>query len=262
MYSFTNWKGVSREIDFVGFSNYKRLFSDQVFAIAIKNTLIICCSVVVLQNASGLFFAIALNNKRIRGRNFFRTIFYLPCLLSTIVMGNTWLYLLNVHAGVLGMILRRFGVEQVIRFDVFIKPATALATIVFTMIWQFSGFIMMIYLAGLQSIPTELYEAANMDGARPWRKFRSITLPLLMPAVTLSTFLLLTGSLRAFDQVYVLTGGGPGNATETIGTFIYNSAFSGLQLGYGTAIATVLFVGILVVSIFQLRFSRSIEVEL
>ena len=250
------------EINFIGLANYKALFKDPVFYTSIVNTVIITVVMLVFQNGIAVFLAVVLNNRSIRGRNYFRTIFYIPSLLSTVVMGNTWRFILNVYVGALGIVLRRIGVEDVSNFDVFANRTAALSTICLTHLWQFCGYMMVILLGGLQAIPEELYEAAEIDGAGHFRVFRSITLPLLVPALTITTFLILVFSLRLFEPVFVLTGGGPGNATETVGTYIYNSAFAGLRLGYGTAIASVLFVAIMVVSVFQLKFTRSLEVEL
>lgn len=261
-YSFTNWSGISSEIKFIGIDNYKRLFEDKVFLIAIKNTLILTAVVVILQNFFGLMLAMALNSKKIKGRDALRAIFFIPSLLSIIVVGYTWLYILNVHVGILGMVLKSLGIEQIVKYDVFLKPLPAILTVAFTMIWQFSGYNMVIYLAGLQSIPQELYEASNIDGANKVQKFMNVTLPLIVPSITVNSFLNVIGCLKIFEHVYIMTKGGPGNTTETVGTFIYNSAFSSSQMGYGTAISTVLFLGILVVTIIQVKFLRSKEVEL
>jgi raffinose/stachyose/melibiose transport system permease protein len=261
-YSLTDWKGISQEINFIGFRNYRRLFDDRIFFTSIKNTLLIAAVVVVGQNATALLLAVALNKKLMPGKNFFRIMFFIPSLLSAVVMGYTWLYILNVHTGIVGMALRTFNVENIFKYDIFTNPTSALLGIALTLVWQFTGYSMVIYLAGLQTIQQELYEAADIDGAGAFQKFRCVTIPLLVPSITVSTFLILVGCLKIFEQPYVLTKGGPGSSTETIGTFIYNSAFSGLQMGYGTAISTVLFIGILIVTTVQLKFFRKLEIEL
>jgi raffinose/stachyose/melibiose transport system permease protein len=261
-YSVTDWSGSSVQINFIGLKNFKRLFSDEVFFIAIKNTLFITIIIVVLQNVVALFLATTLNRKRFPRKNIFRVLFFLPSLLSIIVVGYAWMNILNVNMGFLSYLLKLLHVKNIYVFDVFVQPRAALLTICFVFIWQFSGYSMIIYLSGLQAIPVELYESCYMDGANPRQIFFRVTLPLLMPAVTINVFLNLTGCLKAFEQVYVLTGGGPGNSTETVGTFIYNTAFSGYQMGYGAAISTVLFVFIMLISTLQLRLFRSREVEL
>lgn len=260
-YSFTNWSGSASNISFIGLDNYRRVFRDPVFFVAIKNTIFITIFVVLLQNLFGLLLAVALNRKLV-GKNFFKAVFFIPSLLSIIVVGYTWIYIMNVHVGIYGMILKAIGVSSVASFDLFMKPLSALLLISFTMIWQYSGYNMTIYMAGLQSIPQELYEAAVIDGANSAHKFKNITLPLIMPSITIGVFLNMIGCLKLFEQVYIMTKGGPASSTETIGTFIYNSAFSGNQMGYGTAISTVLFVGTMIIALTQVKLMRAKEVEL
>ncbi len=262
-YSLTNWSGMMSEMRFIGFANYERLFGDPVFYTAVANTLFITLIVTVLQNTCGILLAVLVNRKGLRGRNFFRALFFIPSLLSIIVIGYTWIYILNPQMGTLHYILTLFGVTKgFIHYSVLINRFAALLTIAMTMIWQYSGYSMVIYLAGLQGISPDLYESASIDGASPARQFLHVTLPLLMPSITINVFLTMIGCLKCFEQVYVMTGGGPGNATETIGTYIYNAAFSGGQMAFGTAISTVLFLGILVLAIIQVKFFRSREVDL
>lgn len=260
--SFTDWGGMRATYNFIGIKNYIRLFRDEVFYISIRNTTYLTICTVIIQNALAMFLAVMANSKAVAGRNFFRTVYFIPSLLSIIIVGYTWLYILNPNVGIFGMLLRVLEIEKVSRFDLLVKPFTAMGVIIFTFVWQFSGYNMVIYLAGLQAIPTSLYESADIDGATFGSKFRHITLPLLIPSITINVFLNLTGCLKAFEQIYVMTKGGPGNATETIGTFIYNTAFSGFQFGYGTAISTILFLIILIVTTIQVRFTRSLETEL
>lgn len=262
VYSFTDWSGMTDKMRFIGISNYSRLFRDPRFYVAVKNTLFITVIVVTLQNFFGLMLAVLLNTKIVGGRNIFRSIFFIPSLLSIIVIGYTWLYILNVHVGLLGIFFRTIGVTNVVPFDVFLKPIPALITIALTMVWQFSGYNMVIYLAGLQSIPTDIYESASVDGATAVRKFFNVTLPLIMPSITVNMFLNIVGCLRVFEQVYVMTKGGPGGTTETVGTYVYNAAFSSNQMGYGTAISMVLFAGTMMVTFLQVTFMRSREVDL
>ena len=262
-YSLTDWSGMSSAIRFIGLSNYRRLFADPVFYTALTNTLFLTLIVTVLQNTCGILLAVMVNQKGLRGRNFFRALYFVPSLLSIIVIGYTWIYILNPQMGTLHYILQLFGVTKgYIRYDPMIERFTALFTIALTMIWQYSGYSMVIYLAGLQGISPDLYESASIDGASPAKQFFHVTLPMLMPSITINVFLTMIGCLKCFEQVYVMTGGGPGNATETIGTYIYNAAFSGNQMGFGTAISTIMFLGILALSIVQVKFFRSREVDL
>lgn len=260
-YSFTNWSGSASNVSFIGFDNYRRVFRDPVFFTAIKNTVFITVFVVLLQNLFGLLLAVALN-REMAGRNFFKAVFFIPSLLSIIVVGYTWIYIMNVHVGIYGTVLKAIGVSSVVSYDLFMKPLPALLLISFTMVWQYSGYNMTIYLSGLQAIPAELYEAAVIDGCNSLQKFRNVTLPLIMPSITIGVFLNMIGCLKLFEQVYIMTKGGPASSTETIGTFIYNSAFSGNQMGYGTAISTILFIGTMIIAITQVKLMRAREVEL
>jgi len=261
-YSFTDWSGMTKDINIIGFKNYQRLFKDPVFYVAIKNTIFITVIVVVLQNIFGFLLALILNGRSILGRNIYRSVYFIPSLLSTIVICYTWIYILNVHVGVFGMVLDALGIENILKYDVFLKAVPALLTVGFTMVWQFSGYNMVIYLSGLQSVPNDVYESASIDGANSMQRLFYITLPLIVPSITINTLLNVIGCLRIFDQVYIMTKGGPGNTTETMGTYLYNSAFSSSQMGYGTAIASVLFLGTLVIAFIMVKFMRSKEVEL
>lgn len=262
-YALTDWSGMSSEMNYIGLRNYRRLFADPVFYTAIQNTLFLTAIVSVLQNTCGILLAVLVNRKGLAGRNFFRGLFFIPSLLSIIVIGYTWIYILNPQMGTLHYILQLMGVTKgFVAYDPLIFRFSALLTIALTMVWQYSGYTMTIYLAGLQGIPSDLYESASIDGASPVKQFFYVTLPMLMPSITINVFLTMIGCLKCFEQVYIMTKGGPGNATETIGTYIYNTAFSSNQMGFGTAISSVMFLGILLLSIIQVKFFRSKEVEL
>lgn len=262
VYSLTDWSGTSSVIRFIGFANYKRMFADKVFLIAAKNTILLALFATLFENVNGVILAVMLNRKRLRGRNFFRALLFVPSLLSVMVIGYMWRYILNHYSGILGMILKLFNVADVAEFNVFSSYTTSFMVIIGTMVWQFSGYDMVIYLSGLQSIPEELYESSSIDGASPVQNFFKITLPLLMPSITVSVFLNLIGSLKSFEHVYVITGGGPAHTTETLSTYIYNTAFSGGQVAYGTAASTVLFFAIMTIAIIQVKYFRSKEVDL
>jgi raffinose/stachyose/melibiose transport system permease protein len=262
VYSLTDWSGTSSVIRFIGFANYKRMFADKVFLIAAKNTILLALFATLFENVNGVILAVMLNRKRLRGRNFFRALLFVPSLLSVMVIGYMWRYILNPYSGILGMILKLFNVADVAEFNVFSSYTTSFMVIIGTMVWQFSGYDMVIYLSGLQSIPEELYESSSIDGASPVQNFFKITLPLLMPSITVSVFLNLIGSLKSFEHVYVITGGGPAHTTETLSTYIYNTAFSGGQVAYGTAASTVLFFAIMTIAIIQVKYFRSKEVDL
>lgn len=260
-YSFTDWKLESMTYGFVGIKNYLRIFRDGVFLTALKNTLILTFSVAILQNAFSLLVAAILNSKYFVGRNFCRAMIYIPVLISTMVLGYMWKLLLNPFRGPLKMILTAFGIKNLANYNVFSDSTMAFAVIIFTMVWHYIGYNMVIYLAGMQNVPPEIYESADIDGAGPVRKFFSITFPMIMPSVTTNLFINLIGCMKCFEYVYVMTSGGPNHATETLATYMYNTSFGQSQPAYGCAISVVLFVLIAIIAVAQVKFTRSKEVE-
>lgn len=260
-YSFTNWDGFSSTYRYVGFANFKRLFGDSLFYIAIKNTLIITFFNVLIQNVVALIMAVLLD-KRLFGRNFFRTLFFIPSLLSTAIVGFMFRYVLHPTVGSLPFILKKAGFKSFGNIDFLGNPNLALGTVIFVIIWQVFGYKMVIYLAGLQAIPPDIYESADIDGANSLRKFFSITLPLMVPAITINVFLTLVNTLRIFEHVFILTRGGPGTATETVATMVYKTAFMSGRFSYGTAVSSALYVATILVAIVQLRLMRKMEVRM
>jgi ABC-type sugar transport system permease subunit len=258
--SFTNWDGVSSDIHYIGFDNFREMFhSDRVYN-ALKNTLIISVSLVVLENVVAILLAMLVDQVR-WFKNLFRSIFYFPVLLSGIVMGFVWAIIFNYNFGVISQLLDRMGMGN-LKIDWLGNPNYALIAIIITTVWKGSGYYMIIYLAGLQGIPPELHEAAAIDGANRWQQFRHITFPLLAGAMTVCVMLSMIGALKIFDQIAVMTDGGPGFATETLTYIVYKVGFGELRQGYGTALSLVLFVLILLVSLIQVKLLRKREVQM
>ncbi|MEK3885751.1 sugar ABC transporter permease [Paenibacillus sp. PL2-23] len=255
-YSFTDWRLDRDTITFTGWDNFKTIFSDETLLLAMKNTLIFAIVTVLGKNILGIALAVALN-MRLKTRNILRAIFYSPSILSVLVISIIFTPMLRTE----GMVNRMFEaiglgtVSQAWLTD----PAIVIFTIAAVSIWQHTGFQMAIYLAGLQSISKEYYEAATIDGAGAWRSFTSITLPLLLPAININLMLTLIGGLKVFSEVYVLTGGGPGNASQVVGTIILR-AFGEGNWGLGTAVNTLLFLIVTLISIPLLIFMRRKEV--
>ncbi|WP_079913112.1 carbohydrate ABC transporter permease [Paenibacillus sp. 32352] len=258
--SFTNWDGVSSEIHYIGLDNFKEMFSSDRFYNALKNTLILSVSLVVLENAAALLLAMLVDQVR-WFKNLFRSIFYFPVLLSGIVMGFVWAIIFNYNFGVVSQLLDKIGLGA-LKIDWLGNPDFAMIAIVITTVWKGSGYYMIIYLAGLQGIPAELHEAAAIDGAGRWQQFRHITFPLLAGAMTVSVMLSMIGALKIFDQIAVMTDGGPGFATETLTYIVYKVGFGELRQGYGTALSLVLFILILMVSLIQIKLLRKREVQM
>jgi len=259
-YSLTNWNGFGDVPRFNGLDNYVELFHDELIRIAIKNNVILSVVVIVFQNILALAFAILLNQK-IKGRTLFRAIIFVPALLSSAVIGYIWEYIYSPLQGVLHSMFSALGFHTLADINWLGDPTYALFSICAVVIWQFTGYSMVIYIAGLQTIPNDLYEAAEIDGAGAWHKFSKVTIPLLASAFTINLMIPLIGCLKMFDQVYLLTQGGPAHQTEVFGTLIYTIAFKSQRLGYGTALAMVLTVIIIIVSYIQYQILSKREVE-
>lgn len=258
--SFTNWDGVSDTIHYIGFDNFVEMFHSERVYNALKNTLIISFSLVVLENILAILLAMLVDQVRWL-KNLFRSIFYFPVLLSGIVMGFVWAIIFNYNFGVINQLLDRIGLES-LKVDWLGSPKYALLAIIITTVWKGAGYYMIIYLAGLQGIPPELHEAAAIDGANRWQQFRHVTFPLLAGAMTVCIMLSMISALKIFDQIAVMTDGGPGFATETLTYIVYKVGFGELRQGYGTALSLVLFVLILVVSLIQIKLLRKREVQM
>lgn len=258
--SFTNWniKRIS-EPKFVGLKNFSRLFQDDYFLLALKNTVLFAVVTTLGIVILGLLLALLLNSA-IKGKTFLRTCFYLPAVLSLIVVGIMFKAVFKLDGGILNQILTAVGLENLVR-DWLGDGKTAMWAIIFVQIWKWSGFAMTIYLAGLQGISKDYYEAATIDGAGTWQKFKNITLPLLAPAFTVVITMNTIGGFKVFEQVYVMTNGGPGNATQVLNTYIYKE-FSKGTLGRSSVASLLLFLMISVVAILVNRALTKREVEM
>ncbi|RHO90644.1 sugar ABC transporter permease [Ruminococcus sp. AF42-9BH] len=258
--SFTNWniKRIS-EPKFVAFKNFARLFNDDYFLLALKNTVLFAVVTTLGIVILGLLLALLLNSA-IKGKTFLRTCFYLPAVLSLIVVGIMFKAVFKLDGGILNQILTTIGLESLTR-DWLGDGKTAMWSIIFVQIWKWSGFAMTIYLAGLQGISKDYYEAATIDGAGTWDKFKNITLPLLAPAFTVVITMNTIGGFKVFEQVYVMTNGGPGNATQVLNTYIYKE-FSKGTLGRSSAASLLLFLMISVIAVLVNRALTKREVEM
>ncbi|TME30676.1 MAG: sugar ABC transporter permease [Chloroflexi bacterium] len=250
--SFTNYD-VFTKMDWIGFDNYQfTLFEDELFRTALVNTVVYTVWSVPLSMAIGLGAALLLNQK-LRGLGLYRTIYYVPVVTSMVAVAMIWLQLFDPLYGVISNALEAIGIKGI---DWLGDPNLAMPSIIAVSVWKVIGWNMLIYLAGLQGIPDYLKEAAAIDGANRWRTFWKITLPLLQPTTFFIFVTSLIGAFQVFDVVYVMTGGGPANATTTLVHQIYNAAFKALDMGYAAAMSFVLFGIILVVSLFSMRATR------
>ena len=258
-YSLTDWNINTPKINFVGLKNFRDLFADKKLLAALGHTLIYAFSVTILRNAIGLGLALVLNTK-MRLRGFFRTVFFLPYVISPIIIGYLFTAIYHPSHGLLNTGLRVLGLGFM-AVDWLNDPTFALLSTILVDVWRTSGFAMVIYLAGLQMIPTELFESAALDGARYPQTFRYIMFPLIAPSLTINLTLSLIGTMKVFVMILVLTNGGPGYTTEVINTYVM-SAFSLGLYGQGTAANLLLTVLIILIGAPVLLFLRKREVAL
>ena len=251
--SFHKWNIIQPDKPFVGLDNYVRLFHDPRFLRAVTNTLTFMIGV-PLGLATGLAVALLLNTK-VRGQAIYRTLFYIPVVTPLVVSSIIWKWVYQGDYGLLNYYLQKVGqIEHKIVWPA--NPDLALPALIIMMIWGGAGGTMVIYLAGLQSIPEEMYDAAKVDGASSLQRLMYITIPLLRPT---TFFLLITsviGTFQIFTEVYIMTNGGPLNRTTTIGYYLYTKAFRELDMGYATAMAFVLFAMIFGFTLLQWKYTR------
>lgn len=251
-YSFTDWNTYSEEINYIGFENFQQIFSlDENYLAYIGNTLLFTAVTIVLKTVIGVGLAILLSEGVRHFVNLYRLAIYLPAVLPTLVVALIFRSILHPSTGALNTFLNGIGLGALAR-PWLIDPAIALYSVIGVDTWKGVGYITVILLAGLQTIPRDYYEAAEIDGAGFWARLRYVTIPMLMPAIVVITVLNVLYGLRVFDIVYALTNGGPGYATEVIYTEIFK-AFSQGQYGLGTALSTVMFVVLLVAGFFVIR---------
>jgi len=257
--SLTKWNGMAvTEPTFIGIENYVQMFSDGRLGDAVAITLKISAIVVVSVNVLGLALAMMLN-KAGRTTNLYRGVFFTPYVLSTVAISFIWLSILS-YTGVLNTILDAVGLGAVID-DYIGNTHNAIISICAVEIWRTLGFHMVIYLAALQTVPQDLYEACTVDGGSKWAKFRYVTLPLIVPGITISVLMSIINELRMYDIVKVLTDGGPGYSTETITYNIITQAFGNNLVGYSSAMAVFLFALIATITITTLKATAKLEVE-
>jgi ABC-type sugar transport system permease subunit len=250
--SFFDWNGISAA-EFVDVQNYVDLISDSVFWISLKNTVIYSVGLVPVSMGLGLLAALGLNRQHLPGRPILRAIFFLPFVISAVATATTAGWIFGDTFGVINKILEAMGLEKVRWLS---NRETALLTVIIATVWVRLGFCMLIYLAGLQSIPGDLIEAAEIDGASAVQRFFRITLPLLRPTTFLIFILSVIYSFEVFDLVYVMTSGGPGYATTVLTIYIYDTAFQTQSFGYASAIGLVFMAIIMSITLVQWRFSN------
>lgn len=233
-YSLLDWSGFGSG-KFVGLSNYRGLISDPIFVKAAVNSLILAVASVFIQLPISLLLALVLA-KGVKCEKIFATIYFIPVIISTVVIGQLWMKIYNYDYGILNLLLNSIGLGSLAQ-EWLGDTKRALAAAFIPIIWQYIGYHMLLMYAGIKSISTDIFEAAIIDGSSWWNTSLKITIPLLKPVLNVSVIFAVTGALKVFDLVYVLTGGGPAHASEVIGTYMVSTIFKGNQYGYGSAMA-------------------------
>lgn len=243
-YSFYNWNGYGLPEKWVGLKNYELILKNGAFTTALRNNLLIIVVSLIVQLPLAMWLA-TMVTQRIRGALLFRLVFFLPYILADVAAGIIWRFVYDGDFGLVGGVARAIGAEPPFWLA---DRDVAMYAILGVIVWKYFGFHMMLFIAGLQAIDRNILEAADIDGATPWQKFRFVTLPMLGSTVRLSVFFAIVGSLQLFDMIMPLTGGGPLNATQTLVTFLYNFGVTRMQVGFGSAVGVILFVICVVVA--------------
>jgi raffinose/stachyose/melibiose transport system permease protein len=257
-YSLFRWNGIEPLTNFIGLDNYKRAFGDPVFLRSMGHNLFFVVGSIVIQLPIALAVSLMLN-RRMRGRAAFRTIIFIPYVVSEVVTGVMWLLILQPDS-LADRLFEGVGLDSWKQLWLADRDVV-LWTMLFVLTWKYTGFAIILLLAGLQNVPEELHEAAAIDGASWWQTQRLVTIPLLGPTIRIWIFLSMIGALQLFDVIWVITGGGPANASSTMATYMINVGFYRSQFGYGSAIAVILFAVSFVAALFYQRYVLRRDVE-
>jgi len=251
-FAFSDWSGFSDEIGFNGIDNFRTLIDQEIFWPAVRTTLLYAVCMLVFAMAVSLTLALALESTT-RINTVFRSLFFIPVLISPLAAGYIWKGMLAPNGPINGML--SFLLPGTVDTAWLGDPTTALPAVALIEAWKWSGLITLVYIAGLKAIPKEMLEAATIDGANAWQKFRYLTLPMISPFLMIAVIIRGIDAIKSFDIIYAMTQGGPGTASETINIYLYNTAFSYYDIGYGSAMAVVFFILIVALS-FMLLMMR------
>jgi len=257
-YSITNWNGFDPDFDFVGLDNFAKIFRDPEFLNAIINTAIWIVAALLVPVLLGLGLALLLNTG-LRAAKLFKSIFYLPICLAAVIVGQIWIWIYQPDWGLLNTAIEAATGMRRFNFAWLAEPSTALGSVIVAWSWQQTGLAMVIFLAGLTSIPRDLLEAADIDGVKRWKQTLHIVLPMLRPATVVVVALSVINALKGFDILYIMTGGGPFRSSNTLAFFMYEESFKKYRMGYGSAISVVLFLIALSVIFIYFRQLRKLD---
>ncbi len=250
--SLTSWDLISPAPKFVGFQNYLDLAQSGDFLAALVRTAVFSGATAAIMLPAALFLAVLLNQE-FKGRSIYRTVLSSPYVVPLVGSSVVWLWLYNPNYGLINYVLGLFGISGPAWLQ---SSSTALLSVIIASAWQYVGYYTLLFLVGLQSIPVELYEAARMDGAGSWTEFKSITVPLLTPTILFASTVSVLQSFQVFDQIYVLTGGGPANSTTTLVFYLYQQGFQFFHIGTASAVSVFMLLSLVTFTTLHLRFSR------
>lgn len=256
VYSFTDWDGFQKTFNYVGLKNFETLLKDNIFFTCVKNTFVFAAAATIFQNIAGLVLAVVLDTA-LKGKNVFRTIFFMPTVISTVLAGFIWS---RLYSDGIPALFNIIGIKDIT--SPLGDPHLVIPAIVIIQLWIGAGNAMIIYIAGLQCIPGELYESAKVDGASFLQRFRKVTLPMLGPSLTINFVFVAVSALKVFDLTFIASSGGPGYASTSIAMIIYKTSYTDKLAGYGSAMAFVFFLILLTVALIQVKIFRKREVEL
>ncbi|MEC0232121.1 carbohydrate ABC transporter permease [Paenibacillus alba] len=244
--SFYNWD-VLNPMKFIGLDNYTRMFSDDdVFFVTIRNILFLLATSLIIQLPFGFFLALLLTGN-VRGKDFFKLVFVMPAFLSSVAVGMMWTFIYNPQIGIINHLLDGLGLSS-LKHLWLSDPKTVMWAVTIVVSWQFIGYTMILFIAAIQNISEEIFEAARLEGATAWKLVWHITLPLLKPIIKVNTILISIGSLRFFDLIYVMTGGGPANVSQTLVGYLQKRSFAQMEYGYGNSLSVILLLMCLIVT--------------
>lgn len=253
MNSLYEWGAVSKDVTWIGIENYKELLQDETIRIAIKNNLIFMIMSIVCQIGVSLVIAAVLENKFMRRwQSIFRTIYFIPSLLMITVTGITFKMLYSPTIGLINPLLELFGIDTS-NIDILGNPESAIFGVAGASQWQFIGYTVVLFIVAMQNISDDIYEAAEIDGASGIQRFFRITVPLLKDTILINMIIVVTGAFRVYDEVYVMTNGGPGRSTQTLATYLYQVGFENDRMGYASAIAFFVFIITFILGLFQMK---------
>ncbi|UFU00621.1 sugar ABC transporter permease [Radiobacillus kanasensis] len=253
-YGFTDWGGIG-EYNFIGFENFKNIIlNDEIFRTSLMNALLLTVATILIQHPIAIFLSILITHCG-RWEKVLRTVLFIPAIISIVVTAKLWASIYNPQYGLLNNVLEALGLSSLTQ-DWLGNPDLAIWSIIVVTMWQGFGYAFLLYYAGLKGVPDELYEAAKIDGANPFQLYTKVVIPLLAPMMRVAIIIAVISCLKQMEVVYLMTDGGPGNSTQLLGNYLYQTAFSSAQYGYGNAISVIFVIVVLIITVLLNKFLK------